>query len=254
MLPGIIRIEPIIVVAWSLSYELVFYLSIPILINCLGMRNWNIRYRVGFFMILIAGFTFFYAFGIVGHHRLIMFGAGIILWEFVQVTNFPSILRNRGELISITLFLANLAVIGWYGTHTMDTQLVLATTKWWYSAGLFITGFWLSSFALAYNGYLKTFFSCLPLRWLGNMSYSYYLIHGITLQGLRSFLLLLLPSPPHSSVFFGILLFLSIVSTIATSFALFLLIEKPFSITLKKAEGFSSPVKITKERTGEELA
>jgi len=241
MLPGIVRMEPIIIVAWSLSYELAFYLSIPILIHCLHMRKWTTSHRVGFFLILSAGFTILYASGVVHHHRLILFGAGIILWELVQETTFPSILKSRGEIIAIICFLANLAVIGIYGMQTMNTQLVLSTTRWWYGAGLFVTAFWFSSFALAFNGHLKTLFSWSPLRWLGNMSYSYYLIHGVTLQGLRLCVQYLSPSHSHSSVFFIFLLFMGMLVTLLTSSALFLLIEKPFSLSSKRAiQAFTS--------------
>jgi peptidoglycan/LPS O-acetylase OafA/YrhL len=41
LLPGIFHIQPIITVAWSLSYELFYYLSLPVLVMMLGMRSWR---------------------------------------------------------------------------------------------------------------------------------------------------------------------------------------------------------------------
>src|SRR5712692_6995367 len=50
LLPGIFCINPIITVAWSLSYEFFFYLTIPLLVWILGMRSWRPVSRVMFFL------------------------------------------------------------------------------------------------------------------------------------------------------------------------------------------------------------
>jgi exopolysaccharide production protein ExoZ len=234
MLPGIFRITPIITVAWSLSYELIFYVTIPIIIGGFAMRGWTAWRRTVFFLILASGFSIFYALGFLSHHRLILFGAGIILWELAHNTNFPSKLPPFGEALATLCFAANLAMIGIYGMRTMDTQLVLPATKWWYSAGLFVTVFWLSFYALQYNGYLKKFFCFSPLRWLGNMSYSYYLIHGLALHGMRRLAQHLLPAPPYSSIAFACILLTGFVVTLAASSVLFLLVEKPLSLSRRR--------------------
>src|SRR5262249_31376257 len=46
LLPGIFPIESMITVTWSLSYELFFYLTIPILIASTRMRYWRRFHRV----------------------------------------------------------------------------------------------------------------------------------------------------------------------------------------------------------------
>jgi exopolysaccharide production protein ExoZ len=230
MLPGIVRITPVITVAWSLSYELFFYLAIPLIVGGFGMRKWTTWKRTGFFLVLAAGYSVLYVNGILYHHRLILFGAGIVLWELMQWTKLPSKLPAFGEVLVIICFLLNLAMIGIYGMRTMDTQLVLSATKWWYSVGLFVTVFWLSLYALHYNGYLNKFFSWDPLRWIGNMSYSYYLIHGLVLHGLKQLGYGIFPQPPYSSPAMACLLLAALLLTLAGSSVLFLLIEKPFSL------------------------
>ena len=73
-------------------------------------------------------------------------------------------------------------------------------------------------------------FSFAPLRWYGNMSYSYYLIHGITLKG--SFLLLALAYPSNYSAngLFWIMLLPMFITTLIPAAILFIFIEKPFSL------------------------
>ena len=58
-MPGLFDIEPIITVAWSLSYEVFYYLAIPLMISLASMRLWNRKRRVQLFAALtVAGFIF----------------------------------------------------------------------------------------------------------------------------------------------------------------------------------------------------
>jgi peptidoglycan/LPS O-acetylase OafA/YrhL len=52
MLPGILPIVPLITVAWSLSYELSFYLTLPLLIKWLHIPAWPRPARIAFFLAL----------------------------------------------------------------------------------------------------------------------------------------------------------------------------------------------------------
>jgi peptidoglycan/LPS O-acetylase OafA/YrhL len=73
-------------------------------------------------------------------------------------------------------------------------------------------------------------FTWTPLRWLGNMSYSYYLLHGLTLKAL----FMLLPQPAllggHGVALFVLLLPVFFLLTLCTSAGLFLLVERPLSL------------------------
>jgi len=50
LLPGLFDIEPIITVAWSLSYEFFYYLLIPLLITLFRMRLWKPINRIVFLL------------------------------------------------------------------------------------------------------------------------------------------------------------------------------------------------------------
>src|SRR5206468_4051189 len=80
MLPGILPMRPMITVAWSLSYELFFYVFICLLATTLRMRNWQPRWRI----FLFGGIALvrFLAAGtpLASHPRMTMFLAGILLW------------------------------------------------------------------------------------------------------------------------------------------------------------------------------
>ena len=69
------------------------------------------------------------------------------------------------------------------------------------------------------------------MRWLGNMSYSYYLLHGLTLKA--AFLVLskvVTPAGTWNAPGFWGLLPLMFVLTLLPSGFLFAWIEKPFSL------------------------
>jgi peptidoglycan/LPS O-acetylase OafA/YrhL len=74
-------------------------------------------------------------------------------------------------------------------------------------------------------------FSRTPVRWLGNMSYSYYLVHGLKLHAF--FMLLAMVRPAAQLTVFGILglMALAFVATLPPAVALFLAIERPWSLT-----------------------
>jgi len=49
LFPGIFRIEPLITVAWSLSYEMFYYLAIPLVIHLFRLRDRSAAWRTTFF-------------------------------------------------------------------------------------------------------------------------------------------------------------------------------------------------------------
>ncbi|HEV2447664.1 MAG TPA: acyltransferase [Candidatus Sulfopaludibacter sp.] len=56
MLPGVFPMNPFITVAWSLSYELCFYLTQPVLIRVLQLGAWPRRPRLALLLVLSVAF------------------------------------------------------------------------------------------------------------------------------------------------------------------------------------------------------
>jgi peptidoglycan/LPS O-acetylase OafA/YrhL len=90
--------------------------------------------------------------------------------------------------------------------------------------------FWIVAYCLAFDGGLRRALSWTPLRYLGNMSYSYYLIHGVTLQGVALLWALIASRALAEAPLFLAALLIGFAATWACSTALFHFVEKPFSL------------------------
>jgi exopolysaccharide production protein ExoZ len=226
LLPGIFAIEPIIKVAWSLSYEFLFYLTIPLLIGVVRMRRWKREYRLAAFVylwVLIGVMLLMHAND--NRSRMISFVVGIILFEVVNQSKGGWLLHRVSELCTILIVL----VAWWfyYHVHAARSQSFVSSS---FSLYLLSAAFFFFSFySFQFDGPLQTIFSWAPIRYLGNMSYSYYLIHGVTLEGLAMvFVALRLPT---SSPYIALLaLTVGFAATWVTSSALFFWVEKKYSL------------------------
>jgi exopolysaccharide production protein ExoZ len=217
LLSGFMQRGPIITVSWSLSYEMFYYFSIPLLIAAFRLRERSIRWRVRFFTTVLA-LSAFYCTAYGGPLRLVMFIAGIYLHEALNRVNAPA------NAVAATALLAGLAA----------TLLPLA--------GIVKTGvLFLAFFLLCLccfgdpRGWLARAFSVKQLRWLGNMSYSYYLLHGLVLKAAFAGLTKFNPPTPTGTLFFWAWLAPMFALTLVPCALLFLLVERPQSLAPRRA-------------------
>lgn len=222
LLPGLTPIVPIITVAWSLSYEMFYYLSMPAAIWLGSMRAWRPRWRIAFFAALMAmGLACFMRYG--GPIRMAMFIAGIFLYE----TEKRRFLGQIDSWLAASLASAGLAAM----LVPMEGAGGAAL-----KVGMLFLGFFVLCYACFSRGdsFLAKAFCWTPLRWLGNMSYSYYLIHGLSLKlGFGAVGMI-----PHAQVwrgqlFFWVVMPIMFAFTLIPSTILFLTIERPFSLKSK---------------------
>jgi exopolysaccharide production protein ExoZ len=243
LLPGIFRIVPIITVAWSLSYEFFFYLTIPLLVWILRMRTWRPIRRVMFFLAVWVTAVVYSLTVDPWHVRLLMFIVGILLFEAMQSSSVKQLLGRWGEMLSIAYFVGSLGVIYAFEVHqglfaflpgyqTADVVLDLQMNQSVFRVLVLSTScFLLGLYSFAYDGILKRILSWDLLRFWGNMSYSYYLIHGLTLKALALVLSRIVAQPSvHSAILFWPALLLGLLSTWISATILFGLIEKPISL------------------------
>lgn len=220
LLPGLFPIPPMITVAWSLSYEMFYYLIIPAVIGMLSLRRRGRRWRVGFFFCAATAVTLYC--GLEGGPlRLIMFISGMLLFEAMGCADWrtPSSLQGAVSL-SIALLSTLVPAEGSAG---------FALKVWVLFVAFFIVC--LSCFRHDATGWLPRVFCWTPLRWLGNMSYSYYLLHGLALKAGFLVVSKLLPPAHIDAVWlFWALLPLMFVLTLIPTGGLFLLIERPLSL------------------------
>jgi exopolysaccharide production protein ExoZ len=215
LLPGIFPIEPIITVAWSLSYEMFFYLTIPILVAALRLRSWSAKQRFALsgaaalcIIMLVSG----------EYTRIAMFLGGIMICDAMKFARAPSArLATAGLIVMLSTPLLPLP-----GQAKAMLILVSCCLLCWH--------------CFAANSLLTQAASWTPLRWLGNMSYSYYLIHGLSLK--FAFMVLGVFVKPGHDLF--LVLFLPMLAfTLVPSAVLFMLIEKPLSL---RVEGQQKPL------------
>jgi peptidoglycan/LPS O-acetylase OafA/YrhL len=168
--------------------------------------------------------------------RLAMFIAGILLYETMTSTAIPRKLTKGMEWAALAFFaLSFVGIALLYERH--DSLAFLPgyeRVSGTYRVALMFASFYLFAlFCFAFDGITNRIFCFTPMRWLGNISYSYYLIHGLTLLALGEVCHRLIRPSGHSPalvVAFGLLGF---AATVATSTALFLLVEKPYSLAPK---------------------
>lgn len=219
LLPGLFPIGAMITQAWSLSYEIFFYLAIPLVVLLTGMRAWRPRSRIAFFALLAVGFAVYSAVA-GGHVRLIMFISGILLFEVVRHRLFdapPAILAPLSVVAGLALLAAPL-------NGSVGYSLKIG--------GLFAGFFVLCHVCFVRRSAIVTrLFSLTPMRWFGNMSYSYYLVHGLAVRAFFIALAILLPTSVHNSALFWLLLPVAFVVSVVPSAGIFLAVERPFSLS-----------------------
>jgi len=237
MLPGMLPIRPLVTVAWSLSCEWFFYLLLPLSIWGLRMRRWRAKARVGLVLLLCAIYYGLCMAHFGSHSRLIMFGSGICLWECANNCTAASRLPSWGEYAAIFAMAASLSVAGLANIQSPSSMLSPATFPGLLGPLLFVSMFFFVLYVLQHDGILRTLFSRDWLRAIGNMSYSYYLIHGLALHGVQWAMRRLTPGRLLPLALFLALTCVSLLVTLAAAAWLFLTIEKPFSLSKRIPAG-----------------
>lgn len=236
LLPGICDITAIITVAWSLSFEFFFYLTVPLLIMLMRMRSWSSEARLLAFVAIWIGVALgvvlhptHYYFVMPDHARMISFVAGIVLYELLSSHSSGLRLSCTTELSTIVLVAG--ALVLFYVVHQPGATLLFPRIPIYCIISMAF--FFFALHAFAFSGVVSAVFSWAPLRCLGNMSYSYYLIHGLTLQALAKVLHLAGVSATSVPIALACLM-IGFLGTLISSSILFFVVEKRFSLVHDK--------------------
>lgn len=220
-LPGLAPITPLVAVDWSLSYEVGFYLLIGALVPLLALRR---RRRAGRLLVVAA-----LALGLTAAAlalppggagwqvplRALTFCIGMLLYE-AQESRWPPVPSAIGlGLVPLSLLAFSNAVLPPVAFQWVQTLVFGA----------------LCSACLASGSAAGRLLAWTPLRWLGNMSYSFYLFQGFAL--LSAFLVI-----PHlgltGALWAWLLLPVVFAAAVLTCFPLYYFIELPFSLRPRK--------------------
>jgi exopolysaccharide production protein ExoZ len=211
LLPGLIPMVRIVDVAWSLSYEMFFYVVTAGLVLGAGMSAMRPGRRITILTLLTGAFILASCAEIPNFPvRMMPFFAGMLLAEGLG-NRVPSWL---GWAAPVAAFVASVmhAIPSVAGELVQTVAFFLLCAVCFRSAGL-----------------VSTWMTWAPLRWLGNMSYSYYLVHGFVVRIAMIMLAQVLPLGMPDAVFWGFMPVLYVATLLASSL-LFVIVEKPISL------------------------
>ncbi|HEX4048756.1 MAG TPA: acyltransferase [Elusimicrobiota bacterium] len=219
LLPGLFDIPPMISVAWSLSYEFFYYLLIPLIVIGLGMRKWSSKECALLFAVMAAAYTAYCVHGPYPRLQLIMFVSGILLFEAFRLFPDEAVKSSTWsqDLLGLLALLACAPVAhmagelgsGWFIKIVVQFHLFL----------VFLFACFRS------NSFLGRMFSGRFIRYLGNMSYSYYLVHGLTLKFVAMLLARFAPMDTSGAIFW-LALPAAFAATWVSSTLLYVIVEK----------------------------
>jgi exopolysaccharide production protein ExoZ len=237
LLPGIVQTAPVVGVAWSLSYEMFFYLSLPVIIGALTLRTRSRAYRASAFAVvfalIVANALLFHGL----HVRLIMFVAGILLHETIDSGLLGARHMRFADRVAPLLVAACFFAV-WRLREARTGPGLLAAlagadphSEILEAVALFVAFFSLTLAALGGTGVIARLFAVTPLRLLGNISYSYYLVHNLTLRVLFTGAAVVHHPNGREPAMFWVSLPFAFVITLVPAALLFLLVERPLSLS-----------------------
>ena len=236
LLPGVFEVEPVMTVAWSLSYELAFYLTIPLQVAGLRLDRWTRRRRVAWIaglslgyvaasMIWFPGQLDWLPLKVWDRQRFLLFAAGILAWEHFDslADKTASGWKQVGAALTI-----GIAIVACYPLADPVHQqpwpnLTRALLLGVGSYALILTTF-------SGQGRLAGVLSLAPLRWLGNCSYSFYLAHSLGVHAAEALAGRLMPAAHWQGLGFWLTLIAAALAAPIATLPLYLFVERPFSL------------------------
>jgi peptidoglycan/LPS O-acetylase OafA/YrhL len=232
LLPGLWPIVPLMSVAWSLSYEVFFYVTTALAVSKLHLDQWSRKTRVAMIIMLGMALTIL---GVIVEFGCISIGSDELHCIRVPIRMLPffaGMLLAEAEAAHFKAAPALLAL-----TMPVVAFLIDATTnlpgiinEWMHTVAFLF----LCSACFRGENRAATVFAWTPLRWVGNMSYSFYLIHGLALLPGFALIATLGASASMPAIFWGTMPILYAGAAVA-SFILFVMIERPYSFRPQRA-------------------
>lgn len=215
LLPGLVPMGRIVDVAWSLSYEMFFYLVTAGLVLGTGMGGMTPKRRI-VILLIVAGAFIAASYGRIPNFplRMMPFFAGMFLAEGVGLL-VPAWMGWAAPMVGFALLVSNIRT---------GADEVIQTFAFFALCAVCFRG----------AGIVSGLMTLTPLRWLGNMSYSYYLLHGFVVRIAMVLLGRVLPEGMPGWLFWGLIPILFGLTVLASSL-LFIFVEKPISLRPRPA-------------------
>lgn len=222
LLPGVFPIEPIMTVAWTLSYELAFYIFLPFFFTATSIWNRSLGLRVSMLVGLFAAVHIF-----AGHHHIAaMFVVGMLIWEFWNITKNKTLPKGCGTL----------ALLSWFGftwvyLFSVSGDLNVELPAFVNQAFLILAFAPIIYCTMMPNNSATKIFAWRPISYAGNLSYSFYLVHGLCIHAFFIVFANVMGTDAWTSeLFYWFLMAAALFAAFAGSAVLYVLIERPYSI------------------------
>lgn len=244
MLPGLFPIEPMITVAWSLSFEIFFYLVVPLLVAMGRLRGWSPGQRIALYGVMGAAILLWARIlDMPLHARMVLFLSGMVLYDWRLIRKdrpIPASVQGGGQPEQPAVQAGR--SLGWIHAAAVPLALlllpvgyVLETSETLEGWALYVRTAWLAltlpvvgMSAFSGTGPLAAPLTWAPLRWLGNMSYSYYLLHALVVRALGPVVGKFAPGMGAGAFWLACLPTFAL--TLVTSYLLYVAIEYPLSL------------------------
>jgi len=225
VMPGMFQIEPIITVSWTLSHEAAFYLVAPLLVLGLRLSRRRPTTRLAMSALVLAA-VIGPLWPYVGRHRYcIMFLLGVMLADAEDL--MPNLFRRSWFQWTV------LAAV-------LLSAVALATEAVWEYArfspllvGVPVT-LLLACGAKHAAGPVTRGLSWKPAIAIGPISYSFFMIHGLVLNGLKLGMMGALGLTSESTLLFFLFCPVAFALSVAAAIPLYRYVEEPFSMPKPK--------------------
>lgn len=249
-LPGMFDMPAVISAAWSLSYEWFYYLVLPLTVLALQFHRWSRSRRVAFLAGLSLGYeglclfvpSLFPTFANFegSHVRLLMFVSGMLVYELLESERFRRWFGAVPKTVAVGIAGASAIAILIKLARDGAAASPQATEAWSAHAAAiqliptFVGFAALGLVVLRDEGRLARMFSATWLRWTGNISYSFYLVHSLPMHAVA---LELDRAAEHVSATLLVILGfpVALFCTYLVSALLFWIVEKPLSLRPSRA-------------------
>jgi peptidoglycan/LPS O-acetylase OafA/YrhL len=207
-------VAPVNVATWSLFFEFAFYITFPAIVlfrTRSGVTTWHV---VGFAAVAFAALCFLPSW----YFRFLMFFGGALLASLSRA-QIDRLVAWTSDATVLPLYLASTA----YFSFSPGFRTFIPV----YAAACFL----LVLRVLYGNGPLGRLFSAEPLRWIGNTSYSFYLIHGFAIAVVFHFARLWFPAEVLGEpLALAALLAACLAAGMALAVPLFVGLERPYFV------------------------
>jgi peptidoglycan/LPS O-acetylase OafA/YrhL len=239
VMPGVFKIEPIITVAWTLSHEAAFYIAAPFLVLGLRLPRRRPTTRLAMSALVLAA--------VIGP-----------LWPYLSRNRYCVMFLLGAMLADAEDMMPNLFRRSWLQVVTLVTVVLsgvaLSTGTVWEHARFspLLVGFpatiLLACGAKHAAGPVTRGLSWKPARSLGPISYSFYMIHGLVLNGLKFGLIGGLGLTSESTLLFLLMCPFAFVLSLAAAAVLYRCVEEPFSMPRTKPKTLVPALETERER------